>query len=257
MINHFMRSPWPNTLAVLTLAALLIAWISSIVLSLRSAPVETERGRFAILLPLFSLLGIPAAIDLFQANGLAPLYAVIPFAAFVANIIVPILRMRGKPAHPLVKGWYRWSILFASLAGIAVAGYLALVDAAGGQVSCGPSGGCQTVQHSKYAVLFGVLPVATLGLVGYVAILVAWIAWQFGPVSVKRMAPLAIWGMCIFGALFSIYLTALEPFVIGATCMWCISSAVLMIILLLVSTPFAAEALRVPDEDELELAEGE
>jgi uncharacterized membrane protein len=257
MINVFMRSPLPNTLAVLTLLGLLIAWISSIVLSLRGEPVQTGRGRFALLLPLFSLLGIPAVIDLFQAGGLAPLYAVIAFVVFVANIVVPILRMRGEAAHPLVKDWYRWSILFAALAGIAVAGYLALVDAAGAQVSCGPSGGCQTVQHSKYAVLFGVLPVATLGLIGYVAILAAWIAWQFGPAGMKRMAPLAIWGMCVFGAFFSIYLTTLEPFVIGATCMWCISSAVLMIILLLVSTPFAAEALRVPDEDELELAEGE
>ena len=28
------------------------------------------------------------------------------------------------------------------------------------------------------------------------------------------------------GTLFSIYLTFLEPFVIGATCMWCLTSAV-------------------------------
>jgi uncharacterized membrane protein len=257
MINVFMKSPLPNTLAVLTLLALLIAWISSVVLSLRGVPVGTRGGWFAILLPLFSLLGIPAAIDLFQAGGLTTLYAAIAFVVFVANIVVPILRMRGAPAHPLVKDWYRWSILFAALAGIAVAGYLTLVDVAGSQVSCGPSGGCQTVQQSKYAVLFGVLPVATLGLIGYVAILASWIAWQFGPAGVKRMAPLAIWGMCVFGALFSIYLTTLEPFVIGATCMWCISSAVLMAILLLVSTPFAAEALRIPDDDEPELAADE
>jgi uncharacterized membrane protein len=54
--------------------------------------------------------------------------------------------------------------------------------------------------------------------------------------------------MCIFGVLFSIYLTFLEPFVIGATCMWCISSAVLMIILLLISTPAAQQALAIPDD---------
>jgi len=34
--------------------------------------------------------------------------------------------------------------------------------------------------------------------------------------------------MTLFGVLFSIYLTFLEPFVIGATCMWCLSSAVIM-----------------------------
>jgi len=34
--------------------------------------------------------------------------------------------------------------------------------------------------------------------------------------------------MAWFGVLFTIYLTFLEPFVIGATCMWCITSAILM-----------------------------
>ena len=59
---------------------------------------------------------------------------------------------------------------------------------------------------------------------------------------------ISIWAMCIFGVLFSIYLTFLEPFVIGATCMWCISSAVLMIVLLLASTPAAQQALAINEE---------
>jgi len=29
----------------------------------------------------------------------------------------------------------------------------------------------------------------------------------------------------LVGTVFSMYLTALEPFVIGASCMWCLSSA--------------------------------
>jgi uncharacterized membrane protein len=44
--------------------------------------------------------------------------------------------------------------------------------------------------------------------------------------------------MTVFGTLFSIYLTFLEPFVIGATCAWCLTSAVLMAALLaLTATP--------------------
>ena len=38
------------------------------------------------------------------------------------------------------------------------------------------------------------------------------------------------------GVLFSVCLTFLEPFVIGATCAWCLSSAVIMTLLLLLIT---------------------
>ena len=44
------------------------------------------------------------------------------------------------------------------------------------------------------------------------------------------------------GTLFSVYLTFLEPFVIGATCMWCITSALVMMALLWVSARPAVEA---------------
>ena len=51
-----------------------------------------------------------------------------------------------------------------------------------------------------------------------------------------------MWLVALAGTLFSIYLTVLEPFVIGATCMWCITSAVLMTLLLWAATPAAVEA---------------
>ncbi len=108
------------------------------------------------------------------------------------------------------------------------------------------------MQNSKYSVLFGVLKVGYRGLLGYFGILAAWLVWQFGPQSLKKLSMLALWGMCVFGVLFSIYLTFLEPFVIGATCMWCISSAVLMIVLLIASTPWAQQALSVGEEEDVE-----
>ena len=41
--------------------------------------------------------------------------------------------------------------------------------------------------------------------------------------------------MAGIGVLFSIYLTFLEPFVIGATCLWCLSSATIMTLLFLLT----------------------
>ena len=57
-------------------------------------------------------------------------------------------------------------------------------------------------------------------------------------------------GMAFFGVLFSIYLTFLEPFVIGATCMWCISSAVIQTIIFLASSDSAKRAWQEDDFDE-------
>lgn len=244
-----MRFPVGNTLAVIVLAALVITWFTSLVLSLRNAPVRTDKGWYATILPLFALLGIPPTIDLLQTGGITLVFAAIAFVVFVLNIVIPALHARGKSSHPLVTGWYTWSIPILIIAGLAVSGYLTFVESqGGGGVVCGPLGGCEEVQTSKYATLFGFLPVGLLGFLGNIAILAAWIIWQFGSMNLKKLAALAMWGMCVFGVLFSIYLTFLEPFVIGATCMWCLSSAVVMILLLLVTTPAAQQALAIPEE---------
>ncbi|HUM72419.1 MAG TPA: vitamin K epoxide reductase family protein, partial [Chloroflexota bacterium] len=56
-------------------------------------------------------------------------------------------------------------------------------------------------------------------------------------------AILALVGMTAFGVLFSIYLTYLEPFVIGAVCAWCLTSAVVMTLLLVMSVETAVSHL--------------
>lgn len=251
MIDKYMKYPGGNTLAVIVLIALIIAWFTSLILSLRNVPVRTNRGWFAVTLPLFALLGLPPVYDLLQTSGLTRLFAVIVTLVFVLNIVIPILQARGMTSHLLVNDWYKWAIPITVLAGLLVSGYLTFIESTGEPVACGGTlgGGCEDVQSSRYAILFGVLPVGLLGFIGNLAILAAWIAWQYGPNAIQKIAALAMWGMCIFGVLFSIYLTFLEPFVIGATCMWCISSAVVMIILLLVSTPAAQQALAIVDED--------
>jgi len=50
-------------------------------------------------------------------------------------------------------------------------------------------------------------------------------------------------GMSLFGTLFSLYLTYLEPFVIQAVCLWCLASAILITLLLLFSLKPALNAI--------------
>jgi uncharacterized membrane protein len=108
-----------------------------------------------------------------------------------------------------------------ALAGIAVAGYLTWVHYAGLQPFCvGGAGGCERVQSSDYAMFAGI-PVAVIGLAGYVALL----ATLALPEDAGRTAAAFL---ALAGALFSGYLTYVEVVEIEAICQWCVASAVIM-----------------------------
>jgi uncharacterized membrane protein len=119
-------------------------------------------------------------------------------------------------------------ILLGGLAvvGLLISAYLSWVHFIGVAPVCvGESGGCETVQTSSYATIFGV-PVAVMGLVGYSGLLFS--ALLRGEAGVYLAFLVAL-----VGALFSAYLTYLEVFVIHAICEWCVASAVVMVAALL------------------------
>jgi uncharacterized membrane protein len=112
--------------------------------------------------------------------------------------------------------------------GLGVASYLTIAHYTGGTTICPLHGGCETVQHSVYSKLAGI-PVALLGLIGYVLILVS---LRLPTSETTRLATVAI---AIVGFGFSAYLTYRELFSIHAICPWCVSSAVIMTILLVLA----------------------
>lgn len=153
----------------------------------------------------------------------------------VIYVVIQIIRvMQGAPMRSSSR-WRDSVLIVLSVLGMAIAGYLTYVETQEVAAFCGPVGDCNTVQSSPYARLFGVLPVGVLGVIGYIAILVVWFWGRWGSGRFKTYAPLFVLAMTLFGVLFSIYLTYLEPFVIGAVCIWCVSSAIIMTLLMLVS----------------------
>jgi len=82
-----------------------------------------------------------------------------------------------------------------------------------------------TVQQSQYATIFGI-HIGILGIVGYALLLGGWIVARKGKGRLAYFGAVVSAAIAAGGTLFSIYLTFLEPFVIGATCMWCLTSAV-------------------------------
>ncbi|MFH2101760.1 MAG: vitamin K epoxide reductase family protein [Chloroflexota bacterium] len=127
--------------------------------------------------------------------------------------------------------------------GLGVAGYLSYIEISLYQAICGPVGDCNAVQTSSYARLWGVLPIGVLGAGGYIAFLATWWAARQKWGWLSSSAPIALFGMAFFGTVFSAYLTYLEPFVIKAVCIWCITSAVIMTLLLLLSVHPALRSL--------------
>jgi uncharacterized membrane protein len=118
----------------------------------------------------------------------------------------------------------RTTMIAIATVGLGVASYLTYVHYSGAAIVCLRGGGCETVQHSIYSKLAGV-PVALIGLIGYVAILASLLA----PVS--ESTRLATMVFTVVGFCFSVYLTSRELFSIHAICPWCVSSAVMMTLL--------------------------
>jgi uncharacterized membrane protein len=145
-------------------------------------------------------------------------------------------RFLSIPGHQMT-GASLWVIPALCVLGLGVAGYLSYVETLQVEAFCGLVGDCNTVQQSDYARLFGILPIGLLGMAGYLAILAAWAVQRFSSGKYTDPAALAQLAITTLGTLFSIYLTFLEPFVIGATCAWCLASAVIMTVLMLLSIP--------------------
>ena len=112
--------------------------------------------------------------------------------------------------------------------GVGVAGYLTYVHYAGLQPICGISHGCETVQSSSYASLLGV-PVALLGLISYLLIFTSLFLRD-------ERTQLAGYALVVTAFAFSAYLTYREVFTIHAICTWCVSSAVIFALLLILET---------------------
>ena len=119
------------------------------------------------------------------------------------------------------------AIVILCLVGIGDAGYLTYVHYEGLKVLCLSSGGCETVQASKWAKLDGI-PVSVLGLIGYISILLTLLIRN----ELGRAVGFTI---ALIGFGFSMYLTYRELFTIHAICQWCVGSAVLMTALTVVT----------------------
>jgi len=111
--------------------------------------------------------------------------------------------------------------------------YLSWVKLTHQEAFCGGSGDCATVASSPYSEIGGV-PIALLGVGAYVLVLLL-VFLETRNAFWRNNAPLLVFGLSLSGTIYSAYLTYLEIAVIHAICQYCVVSAVVMVLLLVVA----------------------
>ena len=144
----------------------------------------------------------------------------------------PTPRSPGAPGRDLLI----IAILVVTTIGFLDAAYLTYVHYNGlkGLICAGAHDGkssCETVQSSTWSKVAGI-PVALLGLIGYIGLYVSYyIAARVDGESGRALG----FGIALIGFGFSMYLTYRELFTIHAVCEWCVGSAVCMTILVVLT----------------------
>lgn len=124
-----------------------------------------------------------------------------------------------------------WLLFVLPLIGLGLAAYLWRAKTGAVELVCTALGDCLTVNMSVYADIAGI-PVAAAGA-GMYAVLVM----LGGLVMLRQRTPRWVFSagfmIALAGAIFSLYLTGIEAFVLRAYCMWCLTSWVLVTVLAL------------------------
>ncbi len=130
------------------------------------------------------------------------------------------------------KWLYRLSLALAGI-GLLVSIYMTIYKITSNDAFCLGSGDCSTVNASRYSEVYGV-PVAFIGVIGYLAILLTLSLESKHPLLYKN-APLLIFGMALSGFLFTVYLIYVEFALLKAVCPFCLASQIAMTLLFLIS----------------------
>lgn len=138
------------------------------------------------------------------------------------------------------EGALRVALAVVALAGLGLAAYLTYIRFSGDELACPVGGSCATVQSSQYSELAGI-PVPVLGLLGYAGLLLA--AALPGP---PGRALGLFTAVVAFG--FSAWLTAVEAFILEAWCAWCVASAVLVTVSLVLAVARVLVGSRADDD---------
>lgn len=137
-------------------------------------------------------------------------------------------------------------VLLLCVVGAGVAGYLTYTHYDESALVCSV-GDCGTVQKSKYAEI-GPIPIAILGLGMYAVVALTALAriLRRGPLSFDGWT-IASWAISFAGLLYAGYLTYVEIWVIDAICQWCVTSAIVTLLIVILESILIWRLLDAPE----------
>ncbi len=124
--------------------------------------------------------------------------------------------------------------LAAAIVGLADSIYLSYIKFAHIEAACLPGvGNCEVVNTSKYSEVFGI-PIAFLGGIVYLIILLLnyYERRTNDGIDIGR---LALFGLSLFGVLYSAYLTYIEFGVLKTFCPFCLISAFILLVIFIIT----------------------
>lgn len=124
------------------------------------------------------------------------------------------------------------SVILAFL-GVADSIYLLVLKYTQAEFMCVGSHGCLTVNNSPYSLVYGI-PIALIGLLGYLVMAIQ-MTLEGRLKFLEEQGPLLVFGESLIGVIFSAYLMWIELSVIHATCPFCVTSAVIILILFILA----------------------
>ena len=126
------------------------------------------------------------------------------------------------------------AVALLALTGLSVATYVFAAHSLGYELFCPFATGCDTVQNSAYAVLFGI-PVSLLGVLGFTAYIALALIGVRSHAAMHRSLN-ALLALSVVEVGFTSYMAYLQVAVIRAICSWCMLSAALTVALALLVT---------------------
>jgi uncharacterized membrane protein len=131
--------------------------------------------------------------------------------------------------------WHEIISIILSFGGLIIANKIRLEKKAGRKMVCPLNGNCEEVLTSDFSKMAGV-SIELAGMTYYSIVLVSSILFIIIPSLKFSLVEIVLFGLILFGFLFSVYLTFLQAFYLKNWCTWCLYSGLFSTLIFIVAT---------------------